>query len=79
MNTTTCAHCGHDFPDGDMLPLEQGGELCGDCMEQVRDAAPELLAALTDLVECHEKGLGQFQMGRRAIAGRAAITKATGA
>lgn len=45
-NTTTCFHCGHDFADRDMMPLPAEGELCPDCWETVRDAAPDMLAAL---------------------------------
>ena len=29
--TTTCARCGKDFLDREMLPLPDGGELCPGC------------------------------------------------
>jgi len=49
MNTTTCFHCGNDFPDRDTVPLPVEGELCGNCMATVREAAPVILAALKAL------------------------------
>ena len=33
MNTTTCYRCHNDFPDNEMLPLDDGGELCPHCVK----------------------------------------------
>ena len=84
MNTTTCASCGLDFPDADMLPLNQGGELCSDCMENLRGAAPGLLAALqecltSDGAACWSKReYAEKRIRYIDQIARAAIAKATG-
>ena len=49
--TTTCLHCGGDFHDRSLIPLDTGGELCHDCMDTLRDAAPDLLAALQAFID----------------------------
>lgn len=36
----------------------------------------DLVAALEAIIDCEDSGLGQFQMGRRISAARAAISKA---
>jgi hypothetical protein len=45
-NTTTCALCGADFPDADMIPMPDGGELCDSCASDVTANAVELFSAL---------------------------------
>ena len=63
MNTTTCFHCGNDFPDGDMLPLPVEGELCGNCTATVQEAAPDLLAALEAVAATLEGPVGDRLTG----------------
>jgi len=72
--TTTCAHCGQDFHDRSLIPLDGGGELCHDCMDALRDAAPELLAAC-DMVQRAYAGDG-VDMARAVDACLLAIAKA---
>jgi hypothetical protein len=70
--TTTCLHCGQDFHDRSLIPLDAGGELCHDCMDTLRDAAPDLLAALVTIQQL--TGGKNYEIHNIA---RTAIAKAT--
>lgn len=41
--TTTCAGCGADAPDRDMMPLREGGELCAQCARRYTCECGELI------------------------------------
>ena len=42
-NTTTCWICGHDYPDNEMMPLPEEGEICQVCLESKDKLAIEEL------------------------------------
>ncbi len=78
MNTTTCLHCGQDFPDRDMLPLPDGGELCPDCTAAVRDAAFELFIAAKAMVGENPRSHCSSVCGCPSCLAHNAIAKAKG-
>ncbi len=60
MNTTTCWRCHQDFPDGDMIPLPDEGEVCPSCARPgdeigkptVRLTAAQTASAKARVEEC---------------------------